>query len=109
MDKTIPEILKEKRTELKLSQEEMADLLGVSRASYNYYETGRNLPKLQFYKKFKEICNVDLLDIASTNVSRETPKETEIEKRRKQKSTNRIPMAPLIPVKAQAGYVRALD
>jgi phage repressor protein C with HTH and peptisase S24 domain len=109
MAKTIPDILKEKRTELAKSQEEMADLLGVSRASYNYYETGRNLPKLQFYKKFKELFDIDLLDIASTNVSKEGHSETPLEKRRKQKNSHKIPMAPLIPIKAQAGYVKAID
>lgn len=44
------------RNKLVLSQEEMAKKLGVSFASVNRWETGRNLPTIKVKRKIIDLC-----------------------------------------------------
>ena len=44
------------RNKLVLSQEEMAKKLGVSFASVNRWETGRNLPTIKAKRKIIDFC-----------------------------------------------------
>ena len=44
------------RNKLVLSQEEMANKLGVSFASVNRWETGRNLPTIKAKRKIIDLC-----------------------------------------------------
>ena len=44
------------RNKLVLSQEEMAKKLGVSFASVNRWETGRNLPTIKAKRKIIDLC-----------------------------------------------------
>lgn len=69
-----PEILIQKRKAKGLSQKEVADAIGVSQASYQYYETGERNPK---HDKVQKLLQV--LDIGTTNIVK-APK-SRIEKR----------------------------
>ena len=41
------------------SQQQIADILNISRSTYTYYETGKSEPSQEKLKKFCEIFNVD--------------------------------------------------
>lgn len=43
----------------KYSQQEMADMLNISRSTYTYYETGKSEPGQEKLKKICDILNVD--------------------------------------------------
>jgi len=47
--------LKEIRTKLGLTQKEMSEKLGCSRASYAYYETDKNTPDINFIKALHDL------------------------------------------------------
>lgn len=47
--------LKETRTKLGLTQKEMSEKLGCSRASYAYYETDKNTPDINFIKALHDL------------------------------------------------------
>jgi transcriptional regulator with XRE-family HTH domain len=51
---SFPSRLKEVRGKLGLTQKEMAEKLGCSRASYAYYETDKNTPDINFLKALHE-------------------------------------------------------
>lgn len=54
----------------KYSQQEMADMLNISRSTYTYYETGKSEPGQDKLKKLCDILNVDfntLLNYADYN------------------------------------------
>lgn len=55
--------LKSIRTNLNLSQQEMAEKLGVSRETYQNYENYKTFPDIPIVKKIIEISNVDFNDI----------------------------------------------
>ncbi|HVZ95414.1 MAG TPA: helix-turn-helix domain-containing protein [Chitinophagaceae bacterium] len=61
--KPISEIIKDKRIELQINKAEMARKLGISSQLYGNYEDGTHEPKIEFYKKWKEVFNQDLLSI----------------------------------------------
>ena len=48
---TLAESLKRIRKQYKLTQEEVAKLIGVSRSGYTYYETGKTVPSVEVLKK----------------------------------------------------------
>lgn len=56
-------LVKELRLKLILSQQEFADLLNVSFASINRWETGKHEPTIKVKRKIVELCkqhNIDL-------------------------------------------------
>lgn len=53
-----PERLKELREKEKLSRQQLADILGVSRASLEYYEKGKRTPDIEVLYKLSEHFNV---------------------------------------------------
>ena len=48
-----------RKTNSKFSQQEMADMLNISRSTYTYYETGKSEPGQEKLKKICDILNVD--------------------------------------------------
>lgn len=46
---------KKLREKLVISQTELAEMLGISFASINRYETGRNIPTIKIKRKLKEL------------------------------------------------------
>ncbi|KHD85661.1 transcriptional regulator [Heyndrickxia ginsengihumi] len=59
----LPKRLSHRRKQLKLSQEDMADKLGITRQGYGHYETGRNQPDNETLIKIAQIldCSTDYL------------------------------------------------
>lgn len=57
------EILKNLRKNLKLTQDEFAEMLGIPKPTYSHYETGRNEPSLALLKKMADVlnCSTDFL------------------------------------------------
>ena len=54
----IKDILKQIRKERKLTQEQTANALNISRAAYAKYETGTNVPTTESILKLAELYNV---------------------------------------------------
>lgn len=90
--------------------------LGISGQLLGQYISGGRNPKADFYVKWKKEFGEDLLAMIEANVSRDTFSSVEtngsnnyLEKRRAAKNTNTEYLAPLVPAKAQAGYVKSYD
>ena len=59
-------LVKELRTKLIITQQELADLLGVSFACINRWETGKHEPTTKIKRRIVELCkenNIKLSDI----------------------------------------------
>ena len=54
--------LKYYRSECKLTQQDVADLLGLERSSYTYYETGKTTPDIETLIRLSKIFHVDFFD-----------------------------------------------
>ena len=48
---TLTESLKKIRKQYKMTQEDVAKFLGISRSGYTYYETGKTVPSVEMLKK----------------------------------------------------------
>lgn len=59
----ISEVIKEKRKELNMTQEELAKKLGVSRQMINHYENGANFPSMFVVDKLCEVFNLSINDV----------------------------------------------
>lgn len=55
--------VKELRDKLILTQKEFADLLGVSFASINRWETGTNKPKTEAKRKIVKLCKENNIEL----------------------------------------------
>jgi DNA-binding XRE family transcriptional regulator len=55
--------VKELRLKLILSQQEFADLLNVSFASINRWETGKHEPTIKVKRKIVELCKENNIDL----------------------------------------------
>jgi phage repressor protein C with HTH and peptisase S24 domain len=97
----------------KFTQTEIADLLGVTDRTLQFWVAEEN-PKIPFQKtqrKIHELYENLIVNRKSIDELNEVAEPvTPFHKRRsQQKTAPTVYMAPLIPVKAQAGYVRAID
>ena len=54
---TLGESLKNIRKKYKMTQEDIARLLGISRSGYTYYETGKTVPSIEALQKLSVIYN----------------------------------------------------
>jgi putative transcriptional regulator len=54
--KAFPELIKEVRRQLGISQEELAQELGVSFSTINRWENGKTMPSKLAYKQFTTFC-----------------------------------------------------
>ena len=61
----INEIIREKRKALSLTQEQIADFLGVSTPAVRKWEKGRNMPDISLLVKIAEFFDVSILEIIS--------------------------------------------
>ena len=57
VDQNLPELMKEVRKQLALSQEDLARALGVSYATVNRWENGQVKPSKLAWAQFKIYCN----------------------------------------------------
>ncbi|MBQ7446922.1 MAG: helix-turn-helix transcriptional regulator [Eubacterium sp.] len=55
--------IRERRNELKLSQQTVADRIGVTRGAYSQYETGKNAISMEVWFKIAEVLKLDPDDI----------------------------------------------
>ena len=56
----LTEALKKIRKQYKMTQEDVAKFLGVSRSGYTYYETGKSLPSIEVLKKLSAIYDTTI-------------------------------------------------
>lgn len=56
-------LVKELRVKLILSQQEFADLLNVSFASINRWETGKHEPTIKIKRKIVELCKANNINL----------------------------------------------
>ena len=59
----ISEVIKEKRKEFNMTQEELAKKVGVSRQMINRYENGENFPSMFVIDKFSEVFNLSINEV----------------------------------------------
>jgi DNA-binding XRE family transcriptional regulator len=60
-------LVKELREKLILTQQEFANLLGVSFASINRWETGRHEPTIKVKRMIVELCKENNIDLEGKN------------------------------------------
>lgn len=60
---TLAESLKRIRKKYKMTQEDIALFLGVSRSGYTYYETGKTTPSVEVLKKLATIYDTTIDEI----------------------------------------------
>lgn len=110
------EILKKYIEDNNIVVSRLAAALGMSRQ--NFYQLYKSIEfekdtidKLESGLKssFKDIRKTVNVPRETDNIVNDDDEETYIDKRRKQKNTDAPFMVPLVPVKAQAGYVKNFD
>lgn len=108
-----PKDLSKRRKEKGLTQQQVADMIDVSRVSYTFYEDGSRKPKFDVLIKILQILEFEIEDFTSvTFVTSEpvTKNSSYIDGRRRIKSeTSEGFRVPLVPIKAQAGYTKSFD
>lgn len=57
-------LVKKLREEMLVTQEEMAEILGVSFASVNRYENGKTVPTMKVKRKIVELCKKNKIELA---------------------------------------------
>lgn len=65
------------RTAAELTQEQISDVLGITRSAYAYYETGKSTPNLPMLEKLGRIYNMDLNELTGTGSSKRLHDETQ--------------------------------
>ena len=55
--------IRERRNELKLSQQSVANKIGISRGAYSQYETGKNTITMEIWFKLADVLDIDPNDI----------------------------------------------
>ena len=61
----IGKFIAEQRKKQKLTQEELASMLGVSNRSVSNWENGKNMPDLSLFKELCEILNISINELLS--------------------------------------------
>ncbi len=67
MKNTIGESIKEKRIEQGLSQQKLANLIGVTHASISYWENGVNIPNVLDIWKIADALNMSIDELIGRN------------------------------------------
>ncbi|MBO5937621.1 MAG: helix-turn-helix transcriptional regulator [Clostridia bacterium] len=77
---TLTESLKKIRKQYKMTQEEVAQFLGISRSGYTYYETGKTVPSIEMLKKLATMYDTTIDNVVGMpqekNVSGRAVSET---------------------------------
>jgi len=60
-------LVKKLREKLIITQEELAQLLGVSFASINRWETGKHEPTIKIRRKIVQLCKENNIDLEDKN------------------------------------------
>lgn len=65
LPRVISKRIKKRRNELRMTQEDLAEKVGVSRVYVGYVEQGRNTPSLEILEKIAKALKVKLSDLVS--------------------------------------------
>jgi len=65
LPKIISKRIKKRRNDLGMTQEDLAEKVGVSRVYIGYVEQGRNSPSLEILEKIAKALKVKLSDLVS--------------------------------------------
>ena len=68
----ITESLKSIRKQYKMTQEDVAKFLGISRSGYTYYETGKSLPSIDVLRKLAAIYDTTIDAVVGNPVKTST-------------------------------------
>ena len=60
--------IKSYRESFGLSQQEIANLIGVSRGTITYYETGSRMPSMQNIEKLADFFGIEPIDLINENI-----------------------------------------
>ena len=71
---TLADSLKKIRKQYKMTQEDIAKLLGISRSGYTYYETGKTVPSVGILQKLSAIYSTSIDVIIGNPVRENTDK-----------------------------------
>ena len=69
MHKIDGEKIKQKRKQMGMSQEELAQKLGISKVSVCWYENGERTPKYDVFIKLSEILKISLNELSGREVN----------------------------------------
>lgn len=64
---TLANNLKKYRNQSGYTQQQIADLLGIDRSTYSYYETGKSLPDIKNISKLLKILDVSYNELLESN------------------------------------------
>lgn len=70
----IGKLIQKLRKENKLTQQELADKLGVSPKTISKWETGGGLPDISFFKRLSEIFHITIEELIEGNLSKKEDK-----------------------------------
>ena len=71
---TVADSLKKIRKQYKLTQEDVAKFLGISRSGYTYYETGKSLPSIDVLKKLAAMYDTSIDNVVGNTVKNADPR-----------------------------------
>lgn len=70
----ISEALKKIRKQYKMTQEDVANFLGISRSGYTYYETGKSMPSIEVLKKLSAIYDTTIDEVIGNRIKNQSSK-----------------------------------
>lgn len=70
----ISEALKKIRKQYKMTQEDVANFLGISRSGYTYYETGKSMPSIEVLKKLSAIYDTTIDEVVGNRIKNQSSK-----------------------------------
>lgn len=106
MSEALKKALLDYRNSKDLNQEQMASLIGVSYRNYQNIESTGVVKKVDVLENIKNVTGYDDTQIIASNGD---VAFSFTQKRQSQKLKSTPFMVPFVPVKAQAGYVKAVD
>lgn len=69
--------LKYYRKAMNLTQQQLAEILGMQRCAYAYYEIGKSLPKYSMLKKISQVFDISIDTLLDNNVGEDATAELE--------------------------------
>lgn len=72
MGDKINENLREAREKKKMSQKDVADIIGVAKSTYSLYESGNREPNVQTIKKISDALDVSADELLGLNIEPDT-------------------------------------
>lgn len=70
-------VIREERKKQGLTQQQMADKLGIKRGAYSQYETGKNSISMETWYRIATILSIDLYDVPMNALKYSVKREDE--------------------------------